>query len=219
MLRTTLVAGTLIALVATPALADCKEEFGDLRETMKTVTLTPAMRYDLNQLRSAARTLVRYDKAETCETVIATIEDIIERRLEKREAQRERAAELKRFQTAKTVEDIAGVVRVDTIRGLDVFNLQGEELGAVEGVTVDADKGEIAYVVLSHGGFLGIGEKLIAVPWNSFRMTEERDALVLDVQEKTLADAPGFDEDNWPDMSDPNWRGSVKAFFNRQNRG
>lgn len=219
MIRSTLLASTALVLFATPVLADCTEEFGNLREKMSTSTVSTEVRRDINQLRSAARILVRYEENGTCEDVISAIQNIVGKRQEKREERREREAELKRYQAATPVADIKGIVRVDNIRGLDIYNLKGEEVGAVEGVTVDADKGDIAYVVVSHGGFLGIGDKLIAVPWKEFRMTKEEDVLVWDVSEKSLETAPGFDEDSWPNMSDPKWRGPVDAYFRKDKRG
>jgi hypothetical protein len=68
----------------------------------------------------------------------------------------------------------------------------------------------IAYAVLSFGGFLGMGDKLFAVPWRSLQFRTSDDGsteyVVLNVDEKTLAAAQGFDEDNWPNMASRVWR-------------
>ena len=117
------------------------------------------------------KTLSRYQKDGACEEVIEAIEDIVEKRKEARERQMER----ERFSNATPVTDMSGLVRVDDIKGKDVHNPKGDEIGVVEAVAIDADKGSIAYVVMSHGGFLGIGEKLVAVPWREFRMTRDGD--------------------------------------------
>lgn len=215
MLRTSLIAGTALLLGAMPALADCEEDFENLQEKMTSAAVSSEVRRDMNQLRSAARTLVRYQKDGTCEEVIEAIEDIIEVRKEKREREKKR----QRFQNATPVSKIKGLVRVDDIKGKDIHDPTGEEIGVVEAVTVDADKGDIAYVVMSHGGFLGIGEKLIAVPWRAFRITDEGDALVLDASDEKLDKAPSFDDDNWPKMSEPGWREKIDSYYGNQKKG
>lgn len=219
MIRKTLLAGTALLLVASPAFADCTDEFKELQKTTSTTALSSELRRDINQLRSAARTLVRYKQSDTCEEVIGAIQDIVENRKEKKAEKRERKDELKRYNQATSVSELKGIVRVDDVQGMDIYNLKGEEIGVVESVTIDTDKGDIAYVVISHGGFLGMGEKMFAVPWKEFRMTNDRDALVLNVSEKTLENAPGFDEDNWPNMGDPNWRNRIDSYYGKKNSG
>ena len=47
-----------------------------------------------------------------------------------------------------------------------MVNAKNEDLGKIEDVVVDAGSGRIAYAVLSFGGFLGMGDKYFAIPWN-----------------------------------------------------
>jgi sporulation protein YlmC with PRC-barrel domain len=56
------------------------------------------------------------------------------------------------------------VLSATTMIGDAVRNPQGEELGELEELMIDLDAGRIAYAVLSFGGFLGIGDKLFAIP-------------------------------------------------------
>ena len=56
-----------------------------------------------------------------------------------------------------------------TVIGSKVVNQQGEDLGTIEDIVVDVDVGRIAYAVLSFGGFLGMGDKYFAIPWEAFR--------------------------------------------------
>ena len=86
-----------------------------------------------------------------------------------------------------------------------VWNNSGEELGAIEELMVDVNTGQIAYAVLSFGGFLGIGDKLFAIPWNALKLDSDNQVFKLNVERKTLENAPGFDKDNWPDMADSAW--------------
>ena len=87
-------------------------------------------------------------------------------------------------------------------------NSAGDKIGAIEDLVVTQD-GRIAYAALGFGGFVGIGEKLFAVPFKDLQI--ERDAknnehyLMLNVTKEELKNAPGFDKSHWPDFADPNF--------------
>jgi sporulation protein YlmC with PRC-barrel domain len=101
----------------------------------------------------------------------------------------------------------------NTLTGEDVYNLQEEKLGDIKEFMLDMNTGQVAYAVLSYGGFLGMGEKLFAVPWDSLRLDTINKCFVLDVDKDKLKNAPGFDKDDWPDMSDTTWQNSVRSFY------
>ena len=63
---------------------------------------------------------------------------------------------------------VGSIVNADNVIGVDVKNNQDESLGEVEALMLDKLTGKVAYVVLSFGGFLGMGEKLFALPWSIF---------------------------------------------------
>ena len=101
----------------------------------------------------------------------------------------------------------------DTLMGEDVCNRQDEDLGDIKEIMLDVPSGRIAYAVLSYGGFLGMGDKLFAVPWNALKLDTEHKRFVLDVDKESLKDAPGFDKDDWPDMADPTWTKKVHSYY------
>jgi sporulation protein YlmC with PRC-barrel domain len=84
-----------------------------------------------------------------------------------------------------------------------VKNSAGEDLGKIEDLMVDLSSGRVAYAVLSFGGFLKMGNKLFAVPWQALHVDPANKQFVMNVDKKVLENAPGFDKDNWPDMADP----------------
>lgn len=94
------------------------------------------------------------------------------------------------------------VLSASTIMGDDVVNAEGENLGEVKELMVDLDAGQIAYAVLSFGGFLGLGEKLFAIPWGALSLDPERKVFVLNLDREVLEEAPGFDKDDWPQTRD-----------------
>ena len=85
-----------------------------------------------------------------------------------------------------------------TINGDKVINTAKEHLGKIEDLMIDLENGKIAYAVLSFGGFLGLGNKLFAVPWEALTVKPHEHAFVLNVGKETLEKAEGFDKDDWP---------------------
>lgn len=102
-----------------------------------------------------------------------------------------------------------------TICGTDVRNAQGEDLGHIEDLMVDPATGDTAYAVLSFGGFLGLGDKLFAVPFDRLNVDREHEKMVLNVEKERLKEAPGFDKNDWPDFSadDSSYRTSVDSYY------
>jgi hypothetical protein len=92
-----------------------------------------------------------------------------------------------------------------TVIGSKVVNAQNEDLGKIEDLVLDAGAGRIAYAVLSFGGFLGMGEKFFAIPWNALRFNLKENRAVLNLDKKQLENAPGFDKDKWPNFADSAW--------------
>jgi len=106
-----------------------------------------------------------------------------------------------------------GVMGADTLIGNDVYNAKEENLGDIKEIMLDMRTGKVNYAVLSFGGFLGMGEKLFAVPWNALKLDTVNERFILDVDKDRLKNAPGFDKDHWPDMADQNWQNKIHAYY------
>jgi sporulation protein YlmC with PRC-barrel domain len=100
-----------------------------------------------------------------------------------------------------------------TLVGNDVYNNRGEDLGDIKEIMLDMRSGKVGYAVLSFGGFLGMGEKLFAVPWNALTLDTENKRFVLNVEKDRLKDAPGFNKDQWPNMADPSWAREIHSYY------
>lgn len=93
------------------------------------------------------------------------------------------------------------VLSATTMINDDVKNAKGEDLGNIKELMLDVDSGRIAYAVLSFGGFLGLGDKLFAIPWDALSIDIDDESFILNVSKEKLENAPGFDKDNWPNAS------------------
>jgi sporulation protein YlmC with PRC-barrel domain len=105
------------------------------------------------------------------------------------------------------------VLAASTLTGNRVRNFPGDDLGTIDEIMLDIPSGRIAYAVLSFGGVLGIGGKLFAVPWNALAVDEDDKCFTLDVDKTKLENAPGFDKDNWPDMTDHGWGSKIFNYY------
>lgn len=101
----------------------------------------------------------------------------------------------------------------DTLIGDDVCNAKGEVLGDIKEIMLDMNNGQVSYAVLSFGGFLGLGEKLFAVPWNALKLDTVNKRFELNVDKQQLENAPGFNKDDWPDMADESWANQIRSYY------
>lgn len=110
-------------------------------------------------------------------------------------------------------------IRVSQLMGYNIQNSQGESVGEIKDIVLDTKSGKVKYAAVTYGGFLGVGNKMFAVPFDAFQVKLDKDevdgddfgheaddyVLILDVTQKQLEGQQGFDEDNWPNMADRQW--------------
>jgi len=119
------------------------------------------------------------------------------------------------FAAAPKLSD--NLYRASKLIGADVENPQGKNLGDIKDVVMDS-QGHVRYAVLAFGGFLGMGEKYFAVPWEALtpaagQQPGDRTKYVLNIDQERLKNAPGFDKNSWPNMADRSWGEQVYAYY------
>ncbi len=82
-----------------------------------------------------------------------------------------------------------------SIKGSKVLNAKEEKLGKIEEIMIDEEQGRIAYEVLSVGGWLGAGNKLFAIPWES--LERNRDDYILRVDKSVFEGSDGYDKEKF----------------------
>lgn len=101
---------------------------------------------------------------------------------------------------------------VSMLTGSLVVNAQEEYLGKIDDFVIDKT-GHISFAILSHGGFLGIGRKLVAVPFGALSYDSTHSYFVLDISRERLESAPEFDRTRF---ANPTWAEDVYRFFGLQ---
>ena len=113
----------------------------------------------------------------------------------------------------RTVRGHSRVIAAARVQGTAVTNPAHENLGSIRDVVLDKYDGAVRYAVLEFGGFLGLGTKLFALPWELLHYEESEDAYVLNIPKDVLEAAPGFNSDDWPDMGAVEFDTSLRRHY------
>src|SRR5262245_20685266 len=116
---------------------------------------------------------------------------------------------------ATTTTTIAAL-SAKTLVGARVINRRNENLGKIEDLVIEPEDGRVTFAILSFGGFLGMGEKLFAVPLQAMKTSTEDRTFVLDADKERLKNAPSFDKDRWPDLHDRAFGSTVYSYYGSQ---
>lgn len=104
-------------------------------------------------------------------------------------------------------------VKASSMIGTDVVNMKDEDLGEIKEIVIDPSTGKVAYAVMSFGGFMGMGEKLFAIPFSAFEYNLAESEYTLNIPLERLKAAPGFDADNWPTMANEQWHRDLYKYY------
>lgn len=101
--------------------------------------------------------------------------------------------------------------RVSKVIGSDVRNKSGDKIGDIRDLVVD-DHGTIKLAIVSTGGFLGVGDRLHAVPWDVLTLGPKDDH-ILDIDKAHLQATPGFTSKTWPNLGDEHWLADNRRYY------
>jgi sporulation protein YlmC with PRC-barrel domain len=99
---------------------------------------------------------------------------------------------------------LSHVAKASEVIGTEIRNLQEEKLGKVQTLVVDLQAGRIVEVIVSSGGFAGIGAKTFAVPPGVFVADKKGKSLLLDADKEKFKGSPEFDLAKWQESSQSN---------------
>jgi PRC-barrel domain protein len=94
--------------------------------------------------------------------------------------------------TDPAVRETARLISSDKVEGTAVRNASGDKVGTIERIMIDKRAGRVAYAVMSFGGFLGMGQDYVALPWHMLRYNEDLDAYEMNITENQLRGAPAI---------------------------
>ena len=115
------------------------------------------------------------------------------------------------------IDETPRLIASDRVEGTAVYDAEGQHLGTVHNFMVDKVSGQVAYAVLSFGGFLGLGESYHPLPWRSLRYSVELGGYVVDIDKDTLARAPTHGAGDDP-FGDPAFGGRLDDYYGGRRR-
>jgi len=86
------------------------------------------------------------------------------------------------------------------IRGLDVYDITDEQIGSVEDLYVDREARQPRFLVVSAGGFLGIGKKQFLIPVEEVSRDMDEERVTVTVPRDKVVNSPEFDPDVVPNL-------------------
>ena len=109
-------------------------------------------------------------------------------------------------------DETTDLIASNKVEGTAVYNRQGEKLGEVYNFMVGKRSGEVAYAIMSFGGFLGIGQKYHPLPWNALTYDMSKKGYVLDADKERLMQAPSYQAGEEP-FSRPEYGQEVRDYW------
>jgi hypothetical protein len=110
------------------------------------------------------------------------------------------------------IDETRRLIASNKVEGTAVYNRLGEQIGTVYNFMVDKVSGQVAYVVMSFGGFLGIGESYHPLPWKALTYNTDLGGHVVDIDKDRLESAPHYKADEDP-FADPAFGSKVDAYY------
>jgi hypothetical protein len=105
------------------------------------------------------------------------------------------------------------LISADKVEGTAVYNRMSERLGTVHTVMIDKYTGQVAYAVMSFGGFLGIGESYHPLPWKVLTYDTRQGGYVVDLDRSRLEAAPSYTTSKMPNWSDQSYWRQIDEYY------
>ncbi|HEY2069885.1 MAG TPA: PRC-barrel domain-containing protein [Rhizomicrobium sp.] len=97
-----------------------------------------------------------------------------------------------------SARESGNLIGSDKVEGTPVYRANGDRIGTIERIMIDKQTGDVAYSVMSFGGFLGIGSDFYPVPWSLLTYNEKLGGYEVNLTDEQLKGAPKFSQnDSW----------------------
>jgi len=105
------------------------------------------------------------------------------------------------------------LIESDRVEGTTVYDRGGNDIGSIKRLMIEKLSGQVAYAVMSFGGFLGMGSEEHTIPWSKLNYDTSLGGYRTDISEEQLRGAPTFYRDqNW-DWSDRNREQELHDYY------
>jgi len=115
--------------------------------------------------------------------------------------------------TPTQTRETGTLIGSDKVEGTNVYRSNGDKVGQIERVMIDKRSGQVAYAVMSFGGFLGIGEDYYPLPWSLLTYNDRLGGYEINVTENQLRSAPKYGAGQTWDWSDTKRQQGVYDYY------
>jgi hypothetical protein len=105
------------------------------------------------------------------------------------------------------------LISADNVVGTAVYDSAGERLGTVDTIMVNKHSGQVAYAVMSFGGFLGIGERYHPLPWNALSYDQEKGGYNIRQTADALCKAPHYSRNEIDTFDYSRSGGAIDSYY------
>ena len=88
------------------------------------------------------------------------------------------------------------LIASDRVEGTSVYGSDSSHIGTIERLMIDKRSGQVAYAVMTFGGFLGLGEESHTIPWGKLTYDTDLGGYKTDLSPDQLKSAPAFGRDD-----------------------
>lgn len=110
-------------------------------------------------------------------------------------------------------EETRRLIASDKVEGTAVFDSEGNHLGRVHHLMIDKYTGQVAYAIAAFGGFLGMGENWVPLPWKALKYEPRVAGYIVGVDRGKLANAPRYAQNADPDWSDRAFDEEIERYW------
>ena len=110
-------------------------------------------------------------------------------------------------------QETSELIASDKVEGTAVYNHTSERLGSVYNFMVNKRSGQVAYAVLSFGGFLGIGSSYHPLPWNELTYDTSLGGYVVNRTRQQLEGAPSYSASELQSWDDVGYRSRIDDYY------
>lgn len=105
------------------------------------------------------------------------------------------------------------IIAADRVEGTSVYDTAGHKVGTVAHVMIDKVSGNVCYVVMSFGGFLGMGDRYHPLPWSLLEYDTDQGGYVVNLDKDTLSGAPTYGNNENVNWEDETWGRRVHDYY------
>jgi sporulation protein YlmC with PRC-barrel domain len=111
--------------------------------------------------------------------------------------------------------------RVTQLMGVNAKSKDGQSLGEIEDLVINPQNQRIKFAVLGKGGFLGVGEKMLPVPWEAVTVQKSaaggqagKPDLTVNIDQQKMKTAPTMQKDKqYSELDQPDYIITIYRFY------